>query len=556
MSSINTKEVKQLEFDVTKKLFTYIYANIDLNKVIEELDKDYSYFYDADNNIAFNIWLSLDYIYKDEKTFTEIFLEDKVDSLSIEEKKILGERKDSYLSLFKIVKFDGKHTLIKDLLTQEDFYLLEPELPNIIKEGAYVFSRIGKSFDNYNFIGDINYLPSSCKYNFIKGVLKDFNITRKFQEKLTMKEYLKRFGLNLYKIYDRVLFDSLDIKETLDLFRIDDLEELGEFEDYLSLIMDEEEMEIHLSNLSDLVPFYFASEYASLNNLLDIDIDDIILASIDNAIIVSRKDLMTFIDTLKLYFGFLSNKSNDYYDLFNQIDEISKSPFKYIRHVNSYDTDFSIDRNFTYYVESFLNEKAENMINDFDMFLLFLESDDITLTPKKKLIPKKILSEIEGDFKNKTSPLPSSLTQRDFLSIDLYYKVSLDLDLLKIKDDKLIFDERAMNCYMLDISEKYALVFEYFLNSIIKDGHRDFLLKTLNNMDSSKNHPYDLFLLEDEDLLSQYGYYLNLLGLLNYNPSINERLSITSLGKVISKFLSYNDYLDKDNLIDLFEKKK
>lgn len=73
MNTANYKGLKKIELDVTKKLFKYIYNNINLNKVMEELDREYSYFYDTENNIAFNIWLSLDYIHKDGKTFTEKF---------------------------------------------------------------------------------------------------------------------------------------------------------------------------------------------------------------------------------------------------------------------------------------------------------------------------------------------------------------------------------------------------------------------------------------------------------------------------------------------------
>lgn len=559
MNTANYKKIKKIELDVTKKLFNYIYTNINLNNVIEELDREYSYFYDTENNIAFNIWLSLDYIHKDGKTFTEKFLEESSEILSKKERTILEDRKDSYVSLFKIIKYEKEKVYVKDMFTEKCFSLLEPELKNIIKEGEYVFSRIAKSLNDYSFIGDINFLPSSSKYDFISNVLFDFNVLRGHYQGLTMKNYLKNFALNLYKIYDELVFNLVDNEGGLDFYKLDGLEEFGEYENYLTLKMDENRVDEQIINLSNMVEFYLSSEDMDSKELKDIDLNAFFTTSIEEGLIGIKKELVSYINTLKLYFHFLSQKNQDYTLLYEEIKAISKSPFKYIRQLNSYDANFVIDRNFSYYIKDILNSSALDLIRDFDLFLLYIEANSIDLTLKKKNIKRTDLIEINKSLKNKKSIVKKAPNQKDFPIIDFFYKMTLDLDLLEINNTKIYFNKRSMDFLLLDDNEKYIIILDYVLDKIEKNETNDckmLLLSKLAKMNMMKKHSKTLFLIDNRDLLPLYGKQLKLLGLIDYDKKESDSLSITSLGKRVSSYLLNLDDSRSNSVILLSDFRK
>lgn len=568
MNTANYKGLKKIEVDVTKKLFKYIYNNVNLNKVIEELDRDYSYFYDTENNIAFNIWLSLDYINKDGKTFTEKFLEDQSNSLSKKEKRILEERKDSYVSLFEIIKYDKEYVNVRDVLTEQNFFLLEPDLPNIIKEGEYVFSRIGKSLDNYNFIGDINYLPLSSKGEFVKGVLKNFNLTRRDYRGLTMKDYLKRFGLNLYKIYDEIIFYLIDSESEFDFYALDELEEFNELESYLSLKMDENEMVSHITNLSNIVESYLIDHDKTIDDLPAIELDSFFNDSIEDGFIGVRRELISYIKTLKLYFDFLSKKDKKYIKQYKKISNISENPFELIKKLNSYEQSFTIDRNLSFYIKDILNSDAFKLIHDFDIFLIYIEGRVVDLTLKKSLLKREDLLQINDHLENSTNILSKAPNQKDFININFFYYLALELDILSIKKNKLYFNKKAMDYLLLEDDEKYILLFEYIQSTSfvlnVLNFDEDFNRKQKNNflndlslMNPAKKYSYKHFSLDSKSHFFSFGRYFKLLGLMDYNLYEENSIKITSLGKKLTNYVFQNKDLEKRvNIINLMDFKK
>ena len=565
MNTANYKGLKKIELDVTKKLFKYIYNNINLNKVMEELDRDYSYFYDTENNIAFNIWLSLDYIHKDGKTFTEKFLEERSNSLSKKEKTILEERKDSYVSLFEIMKYDKGYVKVRDILTEKDFLLLEPELPNIVREGEYVFSRIGKSLDNYIFIGDINYLPVSSRPDFIKDVLRDFNITRRDYRGLTMKDYLKRFGLNLYKIYDETIFDLVESDGDLDFYNLDEYDEIDEFENYLGLKVNEDEKFSHITNLSNIVESYLIDNNGSIEDLPHINLNSFFTESIEDGFICVKKELLSYIKTLKLYFYFLSEKDEYFTKQYEKILTISKNPFKYIRKLNSYKKSFNVDINFSYYISDILNYDALKLLRDFDIFLIYTEGKVMELTTKRSHIKRSDLLQINEHLEDKTKVISKAPNQIDFVNINFFYHLALDLQILTMNNNKLYFNKKSMDYLLLEDAEKYILLFEYlsskdFVLNILNLG-REFsnkektsLLNILASMKLSKKYSSRYFSLADKDYFSSYGAYFKLLGLIDYNINIDDSIKITSLGKRVTNYmLKNNDSKPRENIINLID---
>ena len=568
MNTLDDKGLKKIELDVTKKLFKYIYNNVNLNKVIEDLDKEYSYFYDKENNIAFNIWLSLDYINKDGKTFTEKFLEEQSTSLSKKERKILEERKDSYVSLFEIVKYDKNYVTVRDLLTEQNFSLLDPDFPSIIKEGEYVFSRIGKNLDNYNFIGDINYLPLSSKSEFVKDVLKNFNLTRKDYRGLTMKDYLKRFGINLYKIYDEIIFHLIDSESEFDFYALDELEEFNEFENYLNSKMNENETLSHITNLSNIVEYYLVEREQTIEELPFLNLNKFFNDSIEDGFIGVRRELISYIKTLKFYYHFLSRRDEAYINQYQKILNISNNPFKLIKKLNAYEESFTIDRNLSYYIKDMLNSDALKLINDFDIFLIYIEGKSMDLTAKKSLIKREDLLQINDHLESSSKILSKAPNQRDFININFFYYLSLELNILTIIKNKIHFNKRAMDYLLLEDDEKYILLFEYlqsesfvlnvlnFKKDFSKKEKDDFLNK-LSFMNPTKKYSYDYFSLDSKNHFFSFGRYFKLLGLMDYNLYEEDSITVTRLGKKLINYVLHNkDSKEKINIIDIKNYKK
>ncbi len=563
MNTANLNSFKKIEFDVTKKLFNYIYNNINLNKVIEELDKEYSYFYDTENNLAFNIWLSLDYIHKDGKTFTEKFLEEKSHSLSKKEKTILEERKDSYVSIFEIIGSDKKYIRVRDILTEKEFSLLEPDLLTIVKKGEYVFSRIGKTLNHYNFIGDINYLPHSSKYTFMQDIIRDFNIMMLEHEGLTMKDYLKRFGLNLYKIYDDIMFYLTDSEDELSFYRLDEIDEFDEFENYLASKTDETETVSHLNNLSNIIESYLIDKDKTIEDLPYIDLNSFFTESIEEGLIGVVKELLSYIKTLKLYFQFLNKKDAKFIKQSEDISNISKNPFKYIQQLNSYEKNLIIDKNLSYYISNIFNYDALKLLTDFDVFLIYIEANLMELTLKKSLIKRKHLLEINNHLEGKSKIDSKAPNQKDFVNINFFYYLALQLELLAIDNNKLYFNKKAMDYLLLDDEDKYVVLFKYlssedFLLNVLNfkedfsKREKDKFLNKLASMNPLKEYSYEYFSLEDKKLFFSYAKYLKLLDIIDYNESQADSIKVTSFGKKLSKYIIKNrDSSTKDNLINL-----
>src|SRR5699024_9787054 len=151
----------------------------------------------------------------------------------------------------------------------KEYKLCEPHLNNTIYEEEFLFSRIGKVLDIYNFIGDINYIPSSSKTIFLDKILKEFNHLRKENPSLTMKDYLKKYSLNIYKIYNESILDDMNIDGDIHSNLFDELEE---FESYLMTKNKGSSIQKHLSNLVNIFEYYLSEKSITLKGLDQVDI--------------------------------------------------------------------------------------------------------------------------------------------------------------------------------------------------------------------------------------------------------------------------------------------
>ena len=135
--------------------------------------------------------------------------------LTEQEKDILIERNKSNISLFEVLDTDGEFIKVVDLLQNKSYKLWEPELAHTISIGDFALARVGNLLGYFTFVGDISYLPSSIKSMFLEEVFIDFNRLRLNFQTLTMKEYLKKYSINLYKIYTNCIFEAMEMDEDI-----------------------------------------------------------------------------------------------------------------------------------------------------------------------------------------------------------------------------------------------------------------------------------------------------------------------------------------------------
>lgn len=546
MQKLRYIELQKIDIDITNKLINYANSQIDIEELLNELDYVYPYLKDDSSRFTFNIWLSIDYIDKDGKTFLEKFIEEKSSLLTAVEMKILKGKITSYVSIFQILEYKNEYIYVRDVLSNKDYKLLEPHLNDTIDEGEFLFARIGKILDDYGFIGDISYLPSSIKPLFLEELLIDFNNLRKEDPELTMKKYLKIHSLNLYKIYNESILNILEINGDIHSYLFDELEE---FEGYL--INKESDLKIkkHLSNLVNLFEYILSERDLTLYNLDELDFEVFFNDAIEDNFISSQGELNSYINTLKNYLRFLSNMDSQYKDSYINILNISKNRFHYMNKLKSNDT-FKIDKDFVSLISFKLNDDALNTIMDYERFIIYAGESPLDLTAKTKFIKRKNLLEINDLLESKISLKKSAPNQRDFPLIHFFYFISLKLGILKIENNNLILTEKGIIFLRLSDEEKYNLLFKYlwskdFTKEVLDkyetdhyEKSKELFSQSISTLKTNKEYKINNIFPTNPDFFYFYYKYLKYLGLIDYDLYINYSISFTSLGKKIFEYLN------------------
>ena len=84
MQNQNYNSYNKLQVNVDKKLFSYIDSLVSLEELLDEFKSQVPLFQE-ENTLAVNLWVSADYIYQDNKTFIQSFLENSPFKFSAEE---------------------------------------------------------------------------------------------------------------------------------------------------------------------------------------------------------------------------------------------------------------------------------------------------------------------------------------------------------------------------------------------------------------------------------------------------------------------------------------
>lgn len=553
MQNLNYSQIQKIEMSATKKLLNYISTEMEFDNPLEDIEFFYPDFGEDKNRVAFNIWLSIDFIGKAGKTFIEKFLEEHSAKLTNSEEEVLVERNKSNVSLFEITGVDGESIEIMDLLQNKFYTIWEPELSSMVHIDDIIFGRVGNLLGHLTFIGDINYLPVSTRSIFTEEIFFDFNHLRLKFPMLTIEQYLKKHSINLYKIYTNCMFEAMEMDEDITSTLYD---ELDEFEAYLQLNTPNIIVKKHIANLIDFFEYYLADEDYTLYDLDQISLNSFFIEAIQDGFISSHENLNAYISTLKNYIGFLSNINAEYKDIYKEILDISKSRFDLMKQFESVKSPFKIDRNLSNLISSQLNEDAVSLLMDFDKFMLYILDRPLDLTTKSKHIKRKNLLEINSilgvdQYLNKRSP-----NQEDFPLIHMFYNISIHLELFLIDGNTLSVAKKGSNYLRLRDEEKYTLFFQYIWgndfiletsetnNKVIIENFKKDLINLLSSFIEGVNYGISLVLpvfSNKPEFFFEYHKYLQYLGFLECNLYPSYEIKVTPLGKSVIRFLKSKD---------------
>jgi|GEM_PF-1162527 hypothetical protein len=539
------ERLQALEGKATEKLIKYINTQEEIKYVYDRMLGLYPFLQEESAKLPFNIWLCCDYRDKEGMTFGErLILED--DSLSPEEVEILREKSASYVSLFQIVDFKEPYVVVTDVLTGEDHSLLEPQVSYVLKEGDYLLSRLGTVLGNSRMIGEVSFVPKSVIHSFIRILIRDFNRLDQDRRSEGPKQYLKSDALKIYDLFYQSAYKYFD-PENEDLIPI--YQELDEFEDYLSTKKSSSQIEKHLTNMIELYEYYLSEEGYSFKDLDKISVKDMLGDAIYEKFITSGLVFNSYISTLKAYLSYKSRLSSKYQDAYEEILQISKERFHYLKEIIKRNSLAQGDPLLSLQLRDHESEAIKNFLNDFDRFLLYVFDFPLELTDKKHHIRKvdqnNILDFLEGDY-----PLYFSRPgQMKEPIVHFFFHMGLRLKLLKVRKNSLSVTANASEYLAMTREDKYTLHLRGFWNQetvkilIQRDARssKQVMKLLLQSMARLKEGPAladDLISLEDFDGDELYLLirYMTFMGILS-NRGFHKLVSITQTGRVVATHL-------------------
>lgn len=552
MRKINYEDLQDIDIKATNKLLIYIDSSMDISKLYQDTNKNFNFFRDESSRLAFNSWLTMDYVTEEGVRFIESFLNKIPSNLNQLERIILRGKSNSHISLLEIKKIYGEYIIVKDILNNLDYKLWEPKLKGLMKEGEIFLARIGKALDNYRFIGDVNYLPLSVKPVFMENLLIDFNTIRKDNPLMDIKRYLKTNTLNVYKVYEESILNVKDVEYDEDYLLFFQLEE---YESYLSSKTNHMNIRNHINNLMNIYEYKLEDEDMTIKDIANLDLDMFFRESIEDDFIFTKEEFNSYVDTFKSYLGFLSSIEKENKDAYREILNISQNRFKYTQDMLSHSRLFKLDQDLVKIVGKFLDNNMINLLKDLDSFLTMVDEENPKLTKKNKFISRNDLYYINENLRLEYNPNSKAPNQKDYPLIDLFYFVSISLDLCEIIEDRLYLKEKANYYLRLKDEEKYALLCSYVLDGrFIQEKFPQEDIQLLDrSFTSYKDFIFRLSSLKDPLTLIQQ---LKLMNILKGKINPNVQLQGTSFGKTLVNYLIEKNTLDKKSNIVYFENLK
>lgn len=569
MPKLSYEVTHRLEKHTTNKLINFINTQVHIDDILKEINYEYPFFLDDSNRVGFKVWLSIDFVDNDGKTYIDRLLESKV-QLSSLERELLSQKNKSFVSLFEIIDFQDDHMVLLDILQNQEFLVWEPHMNDVLTIGEFLFTRIGKVVEEYSFIGEISYLPESVKSMFMDNFLVNYNEKRKNNSNLMIMDYLKKYSLELYKNYNNCILNAIEIDEELSSYLYD---ELDEFEGYLKTKTKGSKIGKHISNLIEFFEYYLSQEDLTLYDLDQLDFKFFFKEAIKDGFINSQEDFNSYISTFKRYMSFLSNRDEGYKEAYLELLDISENRFSYMEKLKNFNTPFTIDRLLGEFISENLNDTAIEVLINFDKFILYTVDKQLELTPKKQEIKRKHLLELTELFKNNTIFSNERSNQSILPLIDLIFKVSVRLGLTYIENNKLILTRKGTNFIRLKDDDKFTLIFlgvwnKDFIHEAtnIDVNMVDITMRSFVNLsillNENKSYSVKYIITEfkyDPENLFQINEYLKILGLVKSNFYPSYTWEFTKLGKIIFNYLYEKEHNLKESSIvelDMYRKSK
>ncbi|WP_422485136.1 hypothetical protein [Gudongella sp. DL1XJH-153] len=559
MKTKDYEKLQLLESKATEKLIKYINNQEEIKYIYDRMLGLYPFLQEESSKLPFNIWLCCDYRDKDNMTFAErLILEDM--SMSPEEIEILREKTASYVSLFQIRSFEEPYVIVTDVLTQEDHRLLEPQVSYVLKEDDYLLSRLGTVLGKSRMIGEVSFVPKSVIHSFIRILLKDFNKLDENKRFEGAKSYLKNDALKIYDLFYQSAYKYFD-PESEDLIPI--YQELDEFEEYLSTKKSSAEIEKHLTNMIELYEYYLSEEAYSFKDLDKISVRDMLSDAIYEKFVTSGLIFNSYVSTLKAYLGYKSKISNRYQEANDEILEISKERFHYLKEILKRNTMAQGDPLLSLQMKEYESDSISSYINDFDRFLLYIFDNPLQLTEKKQHIKKADQNNVIDFLEKEYLLFFSRPGQMKEPVIHFFFNMGLRLKILKIRKNILSVTGNASEYLSMSKEDKLTLHLRGFwsqdtMKELLQVDSRKsrqimkILLQSVKKLEEGPVTRENLPIMEDIDRDDLYLLirYMTFMGILS-NEGFNRLISFTSAGRVIAPHLDEWSKPRKNKVINI-----
>lgn len=552
MEIFDYEKLRNLQIQAFGNLLNYIEENNDLDKIldsidVENLDPDYD-----PHLMAIYIWLAFDYIHKDGFSFVEKYIQNNYIYSSSGEIDILKDLSETYNSIYKVLEFDGDYVLVKDILTRDEYRVLEPNMANGVNSGEFIFARIGKVLSKYLFIGDTNFLPDPIKDSLLQSILMNFNSKKNKKYSDNILAYLKNNFLEVYIMYYNSVIDVLDTQE--DIHEDEVFYDIEDFYSYLELKnTDSIKIKQHISDLLNFYDLYLEPMDMSLLDIDTLDIREHLIQSLKLRYINTPDELNSTINTLIEYGKFLANMDSKYVGFYSSLLQIGKDRFTLMKYLKN-NEGFNINRDFSKIVFEYMDDQNIDCVNDFSEFLGYMSEKKPILTEKKGELKKITLIDLQEIFKYKSLYRDPKNIQRHFPVINFLFHLSLNKSLLTTLNNKVFLSNLSTSFVRLLDEDKFTLLFDYlwsdsFVLDVLKKDKTDLdkyifkrseICSRLSILDSDKNYNIVEILPCNPNFISNYGYILDFLGIIDLNIEIdsnNNYLSVTELGINVFKYI-------------------
>lgn len=559
MINLSYDEIIDIQESATKKLLDYMDRFFKKEDNVKKVNFYYPDFDEKRTRIAFNVWSSLDYVTNNGKNFIELLLENEGGNLTEFEKQVLIERNKCHITLFQIIEIKGEMIYIEDLILRKKHALWEPDISKIINKSELIFGRVAQVLSHEKFVGDISFMPEFGKDMFLEKVFVDFNCLRGNEPNLTIDEYLKKYSLNLYKIYTECIYELVDFDDEIDEKFSNELEEFGEFlarQGHLS----QTTLSKHINNLINIYEYYLYDNDMTLYDLDEVDLNELLKDAVESNIIHSKKDLDSYISTLKKYLAYLKDNDPSYSETYDEIVQIGKNRSSFIEFKNPIAMPISRNKELERATEENLNKKAIAFLNDYEKYLFYIENNRVDTTEANKFVKRKHLIEINNLLSNKIKcKVPNQIHMP---LLHLFYKFSLNYNILGLNNKILVVQPGKDDYFALKENEKLSLFIDYvwnivpwskLSNEILLDYDQNDKFSILESLSTLKPNIYynceeinNIYL--SDTMLSYFSY----MGLLEINKGNGSRqISLSTLGKKVFDTLKTNSIKNSGKVIHM-----